>query len=65
MCLQRDDFKRRKLAIRRVDAGEIHQTQIAPKLLVPGNPFIVIEEVPAAIKDETVAVDFDRFGVVR
>jgi hypothetical protein len=44
---------------------EVHQPQVAPEFLEPLDPFVVVDEIPAAVKDEPVAVNLDPFGMVR
>src|SRR6266568_9009489 len=51
-------------AVSGVHAHEIHQSQIAAKLLVAADSFIVVDKVAAAIDDRFSPVDFDSLHVV-
>src|SRR6516165_3022785 len=55
----------RRAAYRRIQVGEIHQRQVITVALVTTNPFIVVQEITAAIENETISIDFDRFWMMR
>jgi hypothetical protein len=59
------DVEGAETAVGRIDVREIHQREIAAKLLVARDAFVIVEEIAAAVKDETILVDFDRLGVMR
>jgi len=61
--LKRNDFESGKDP-RRVHIGKIHQHKIISVFLIAAYPFIVVEEIPAAIENEMVAVNFDGFWMV-
>lgn len=62
--LQRNDFKRGK-GPRRGDISEVHQHQVPAKFLVTADPFVVIEEITAAIENEPIAVNVDGPRMMR
>jgi len=61
--LQRNGIERRKLARFR-HRWEIHQCQISTVLLIPGDAFIVVEEIAAAVENQTVIPYLHRPRVV-
>ena len=56
--LKRNDFESGKNPCR-VHIGEIHEHEVISVFLIAAYPFIVVEEIPAAIENEMIAVDFD------
>ncbi len=44
--------------------GEIHQGEVVAILLIPFNPFVVVEKVPTAVKDYPALVELDSLGMV-
>ena len=63
--LKRDDFERREIAGRRFDICEIHRRQVAAIFFVAADAFIIIEEIAATIKNESLMLDFDGLRVMR
>ena len=43
----------------RIQVDEIHQRQVVAVALVTTDSFIVVQEITAAIENETIAIDFD------
>jgi hypothetical protein len=46
-----------ELASPRIDRGQIHQLQVAPKHLIPADAFVVVQEVAATVEHQTIAVN--------
>src|SRR5690606_35643826 len=44
---------------------EVHEHEIAPELVVPGDPLVVVQEIAAPVEDRAVPEDLDRLRVVR
>ena len=59
-----NDLERRK-GPRWLNVSEIHQDQIIPKFLVAFNPFVVVQEIAAAIDNEPTAVNLDGLRMMR
>ncbi len=62
--LQGNDFKRSKRASR-LDRGEIHQDEVIAKFLVAPDPFVVVDEIAAAIENKPIAVNLDGLRMMR
>src|SRR5271165_550033 len=63
--LERREFEVDKPAARDIQPRKVQQSKFATKLLVPDNALVVVDEIAAAVKDRSVAIDFDRFGMMR
>src|SRR5262249_32251565 len=48
-----------------VQEREVQQPQVVSVEVVTADPLVVVDEVAAAVKDEPLAVDLDRAGVMR
>ena len=63
--LEGDDFQRHEGRGRAVDLGKIHRDEVAAELAISLDPLVIVQEIPASIENEAIAVDFDRLGVMR
>ncbi len=63
--LERRHVEGAQTAVCGIDLGEIHERKIPAKLLETCDAFIIVQEIAATVKDETILVDLDRLGVMR
>jgi hypothetical protein len=61
--LKRNDFESRKHPCR-VHIGEIHEHEVIAVFLKAAYPSIVVEEIPAAIENEMIAINLDGFWMM-
>lgn len=48
----------------RIYPYQVHQRQVAPELVATVDSFVIVEEIPTSIKDQTLPVDLDGFDVM-
>ena len=49
----------------RGNIGEVYQHEVIAKFLVTGDPFVVIKEITAAIKNKPIPVNLNGFRMMR
>src|SRR5450759_1202342 len=63
--LFRDQNESKERAGGAIQNREVHERKIGPVRVITVNPFIVVQEVSAAVEDGPAAIDFDAFHMVR
>src|SRR5262249_27413597 len=63
--LERNDFEAGNGRAHCIDAGKVHQSQVASIFFVAADTLIVVQEIAAAIKDEPVTINLDALWMMR
>ena len=62
--LQGHQFEICEIPCEAIEAGEIHQREIASEFLVTANAFVIVQKVATTVEDGLILVDFDRFRMM-